>query len=84
MHGFEASVWWQNLTLLATLCPGGQVRISLQLEGSAQRGSRVLALTLSRILVLALGKLFCINSCQRKFFPAAKQGGGPTEPSSTG
>jgi hypothetical protein len=38
-QGFGVSVCWQNLTLLATLCPGGQVRMELQLEASAKRGA---------------------------------------------
>lgn len=29
MHGFGGYVYWQNLTLLATLFPGDEVRIML-------------------------------------------------------
>ena len=34
MRGFGVSGCWQSLTLLATLCPGGQVRIMSAVGGN--------------------------------------------------
>lgn len=64
MQGFGVSECWPNLTLLATLCPGGQVRIVPQLEGLL-RGLQGLGSYMSN----------CPPStpAQRKFIPEVAQ-----------